>query len=72
MQYKMYSDSPRYLPVMPERKFISRANESINCHVDDDFIFVGGKEKLYALNEVSGDATQLHSDQLRTLMKYFT
>ena len=69
MQYKMYSDSPEYLPVMPSMKFEAISNESIKVHLADSFVFLGGKSKYFENCDVGGAASDLNFEQIDNLRR---
>jgi len=46
MQYKMYSPSVMYLPVMPTVQFEAISNESIKAHLEDNFNLAGSAADL--------------------------
>jgi hypothetical protein len=69
MQYKMYSDSLEYLPVMPTVQFEAISNESIKAHLEDSFVFVGGKTRYYASCNVVGDASSLDGERLEKIKR---
>jgi len=69
MQYKMYSPSVMYLPVMPTVQFEAISNESIKAHLEDNFIFMGGKTAYLDHNNLAGSAADLTVSQLEQLQR---